>query len=123
MRATLWLALPMMALVACHSDTSGVGKQAVCNTHFDYESDPASGWSSPAAGTLTLTGVFYPDETVELEYVDHQGGMHHFSGTPPSQRETLTLTNLPSGANDFIVSVSCAGGRDDHYANGTFTIK
>lgn len=111
-----------LLLAACSSHTP-TSSQAVCNTHFDYESDGAAGWSSPAAGVLTLTGSFYPDETVELEFVDNSGGTHHYSGTPPSARSTLTLTNIPSGTHDFIVSVSCASGHDDHYANGTFTIQ
>jgi hypothetical protein len=68
--------------------------------------------TSPAAGVLTLTGEFYPDESVILGY-DINGQHHTAVGTPGTQRTTLTLIGLPSGGRIYTVLVSCNSGQDD----------
>jgi hypothetical protein len=114
----------VVAMVACHSDPpTNNAQSAHCKTTFDYEPASASGWSSPTTGYLTLTGSFYPDETVYLQYVDNSGNTRTANGTVASARNSITLNGLPSGARSFVTTVSCADGIDDSHVNGNFTIK
>ena len=109
----------LLAAAAC---TDKAETSALCSTQFDYEGNSVSGWSTPAAGTLTLTGHFYPDETVKLEYDDNIGVHRVANGTPATERSTLTFTGLPSGQFRPVVTVSCPSGLDETHANGNFFI-
>ena len=77
--------------------------------------------SSPVTGALTLSGMFYSDETVILSYLD--GGItKQVSGTPATDRTSFTLTGLPSGDKSFTVIVSCDAGRENN-GSRTYTVK
>jgi len=126
MRAKCLTSAILLAVAACHSNgPTNNAQSAHCKTTFDYESSNSglSGWSSPTTGYLTLTGSFYPDETIYLQYVDNSGNTRTANGTVPSARNSITLTGLPSGARSFVTTVSCADGIDDSHVNGNFTIK
>jgi hypothetical protein len=71
-----------------------------------------TGATSPASGTLTLMGQFYPDESVILGY-DVNGQHRTAIGTPSTQRTALTLFGLPSGLREFSILISCNNGQQD----------
>ena len=80
-----------------------------------------TGGSSPAPGTLTLTGDFHSDESVILSFLVN-GVTKQVSGTPASDRTSFTLTGLPSGDVSVSITISCDAGRENN-GTRTFTVK
>lgn len=67
---------------------------------------------SPAPGTLTLQGEFFPDETVLLQYT--VGGQNkQMALTTAVERTQLTFTGLPSGSLEYRVVISCSSGQEN----------
>lgn len=105
------IALSALLLVsACGNDEEA----DICATDI-------TGGSSPAPGTLTLSGDFHSNETVILSFLDN-GVTKQVSGTPASDRSSFTLTGLPSGDVSVSITISCDAGRENN-GTRTFTVR
>jgi hypothetical protein len=65
--------------------------------------------TSPAPNTITLHGSFYSNESLIVSLVNSP--QHVASGTPASDRDTFTLTGIPSGYAVYSVTASCDQGQ------------
>lgn len=101
--------------MACGPSGPTQENNAVCKTRI-------TGSSSPAPGFLTLTGQFYPDETVRLQHIVNGQFQTDALGTPASARTSFTLNPLPSGTRTYDVVISCEGGQQD-LGNMDFTVQ
>ncbi len=91
------------ALASCSGGGNPDGSNA-CKTKV-------TGFSSPTAGFVTMTGQFFADETVKL--VNEKTGVLAAFGTPATDRTSFTLS-MPSGTQDYDLIISCNGKTDDH---------
>lgn len=96
---------------------------SACKDHPESSPDDCQssyvGYTSPAAGTLTLDGEFYPNESILIR--DASTDQLVASGTPASSRSQFTLTGVPSGTHEYKVDVSCQAGNST-IATENFTI-
>lgn len=104
LRATALAACTAMTIVACSSNSGE--SQDICQT-------TVTSTSSPTTGALTLTGQFYANETVILQYSDGNQ-TRSATGTPATDRSSFTLTGLPSGDKTYTLIISCAGGQENN---------
>ena len=102
----------LLAILCCVSPAIVVACGPSTTTAPVNRKTSVTGGTSPAVGALTLTGQFYADETVILSYVSG-GQVKTASGTPATDRNTLTLIGLPSGQNSYGIVVSCKDGQED----------
>lgn len=111
LRTGLLFAIAIATAAAC-GDTPAPNR-GTCNT-------AVTSAASPAPGALTLTGTFYPNETVLLNYTAG-GQQQQASGTPATARTQLTLTGLPSGSVVYFLTISCSNGQDER-GNRTYFV-
>lgn len=100
----------LLLLSACGNDEN----DDICATDI-------TGGSSPAPGTLTLSGDFHSNETVILSFLDN-GVTKQVSGTPATDRSSFTLTGLPTGDVSVSITISCDAGRENN-GTRTFTVR
>ena len=99
---------------ACSSDSESGNSADICKTNV-------TATSSPTTGALTLTGQFYADETVILQYSDGNQ-TRSATGTPATDRSAFTLTGLPSGDKTYTLIISCAAGQENNGSH-LYTVK
>ena len=103
----------VVLISACGGDDDSES-QDICKTTI-------TAGTSPITGALTLSGMFYSDETVILSYLDN-GVTKQVSGTPATDRTSFTLTGLPSGDQSLSIIISCDAGRENN-GSRLFTVK
>ncbi|MEP6781713.1 MAG: hypothetical protein ABJC26_17570 [Gemmatimonadaceae bacterium] len=112
LRAAALAGCTIVTIVACSSNNGE--EQDICQT-------TVTGTSSPTTGALTLTGQFYANETVILQYSDGNQ-TRSATGTPATDRSAFTLTGLPSGEKTYTLIISCAGGQENNGSH-SYTVK
>lgn len=121
--ATIGAVLAVAASAGCSSsdsdDDSGSGQQSCATTI-------TSAKASPVTGYVTLTGNFYEDETVRMNFQGPGGAVTTLTGTPASDRTVLDIGPWPAGTDTFFFQVSCTrNGQaviDSDYANLTVDV-
>lgn len=69
-----------------------------------------SGYSSPAAGVLTLQGHFYTTESILVR--DATTHAQVAGGTPATDRTSFSFVGLPSGSHSYEIIASCNSGQN-----------
>ena len=95
----------VLAAMTAACGGSNPSSQANCQTY-------SNGHSSPAPGTLTLSGMFYSNESVLLQYTVN-GQNKQMPLTPATDRTQVTFTGLPSGSLEYDLVISCSDGQLD----------
>ena len=104
------LRLVLAGMLALAATTAACGSgdpesQGSCQTFTNAH-------STPATGTLTLGGQFFPDETVLLQYT--VGGQYKQMALKPAAEATeITFTGLPSGSLEYDLVISCSSGQEN----------
>lgn len=99
--ATMLLFLGLATVLGCGSDSSDPGG-GNCATQVDSISYPSSGFAQ-------LHGSFYSTESVLIKETD---GTLISQGTPDSDRNAFTLSNIPTGTHTYEIFVSCDSGQE-----------
>ncbi|MEP6833076.1 MAG: hypothetical protein ABJB74_06760 [Gemmatimonas sp.] len=107
-------ALVTVLIMAACTATDEFEDQDICKT-------TVTAATSPVTGALTLSGMFYANETVILSYSEN-GVTKQVQGTPATDRTAFTLTGLPSGDQSVTVIISCDAGRENN-GSRTYTVK
>ena len=69
-----------------------------------------TGYTSPAAGVLTLQGHFYTTESILVR--DAATHVQVAGGTPATDRTSFTFTSMPSGSHYYEIIASCNSGQN-----------
>lgn len=112
LRAAALAGCTAVTIFACSSNNGE--EQDICQTRV-------TSTSSPAPGALTLTGQFFADESVILQYADGNQ-TRSATGTPATDRTSFTLTGLPSGEKTYTLIISCAAGQENNGSH-SYTVK
>lgn len=111
-----WTALATTALVT----TSLAGcSEDLAQRASECFSD-VSGYTSPAAGVLTLQGHFYTTESILVR--DAATHVQVAGGTPATDRTSFSFINVPSGTHSYEVIASCNSGQNTVFSQ-TFVIQ
>lgn len=99
--------LGLATVLGCGSDSPDQGG-GNCATEVNSITYPSSGFAQ-------LHGSFYSTETVLIKETD---GTLISQGTPDSDRNAFTLSNIPTGTHTYEIFVSCDSGQE---SLGNFT--
>jgi hypothetical protein len=103
---TMALGIGVIAALASCKEAGPLGSTATCYSQIDSA-------ASPAVGALTFYGHFSANESLLLQTTQNSKSVTVATGTPATDRTSLTLTGLPSGTTNFFVVFSCQGGQDN----------
>ena len=109
-------------VVACTALLSASCGDSTPTEFTDKCETDVTGATSPVTGALTLTGNFYANESVLLQYLDANGKTQQASGTPATDRTSFTLTGLPSGEKTYTIIISCSEGQENNGSH-SYTVK